>query len=113
MSSSNPAGSTHTVTVKKVNGDMGEVIAGCREGLRSYKTDCPAGSWTLAGPADDAKTGGLRVIQRFDNGMVDFTRLCAYPADLDELEVELWAKKQAVPSGGYASFEHEIELRAD
>ena len=98
---------------KKVNVDMGDVIAGYREGLRYYKTDCPAGSWTFKGPVDEAKPGGLRVIQRFDNRMVDFTRLCAYPADLDELEVELWAKKRTVPSGGSASFEHEIELRAE
>ncbi len=90
----------------KVDKDMTDIIAGLREGERHYRTDCPAGSWTFSGP------DGLDVTQRFDNRQVAFTWLYAYPADLDELEVELWAKKAILQPGESAVLKHEIELRA-
>jgi len=106
---------------QKVVTDMREVIAGYREGLHYYKSECPAGDWTFTGSAANcldpdksrAPRGPLHVIQRFDKRAIDFTRLVAYPDDLNELEVALWAKKQTVPPGGSALFEHEIELRAE
>ncbi|MEA1951061.1 MAG: DUF4838 domain-containing protein [Planctomycetota bacterium] len=91
---------------KKFDVDMNTVIPGLREGRRFYKTDCPNGSWTFNG------TDGLELVQRFDNNQVAFTWLYAYPADLDELEVELWAKPVKIPPGGSACLQHEIELRA-
>ena len=91
----------------KVDKDMTRIIAGLREGERYYKTDCPAGSWTFSGPK------GLNVTQRFDNRQVAFTWLCAFPADLDELEVELWARKAILQPGESVVLRHEIELRED
>ena len=89
----------------KVDKDTSVIIAGLREGERFYKTDCPAGQWTFSGPK------GLEVVQRFDNRQVDFTWIYAFPADLDELEVELWAKKATIAPGESAVLEHELELR--
>ncbi|MBN2294975.1 MAG: DUF4838 domain-containing protein, partial [Pirellulales bacterium] len=91
---------------KKFDVDMNTVIPGLREGRRFYKSDCPNGSWTFKG------TDGLEVVQRFDNKQVDFTWLYAFPADLDELEVELWAKPVEIPPGESAVLQHELELRA-
>ncbi len=90
---------------EKVDKDMTGIIAGLREGERYYKTDCPAGVWTFSGPK------GIDVVQRFDNRQVDFTWLYAFPADLNELEVELWAKKATLEPGQSAVLEHELELR--
>ena len=92
---------------EKVDKDMSTVIPGLREGERFYREDCPNGSWTFKG------SDGLSVTQRFDNRQVDFTWLYAYPADLDELEVELWAKPVTIPPGKSAFLEHVLELRAD
>jgi hypothetical protein len=76
-----------------------------REGEHFYREACPAGSWTFTGPK------GLKVTQRYDNKQIDFTWLVAYPDDLNELEVELWAKKVLLAPGGTATLEHELEVR--
>jgi hypothetical protein len=90
---------------KAVDKDMAGVIAGLREGEHFYREACPAGSWTFTGPK------GLAVTQRFDNRQVDFTWLVAYPDDLNELEVELWAKKTILAPGATATLEHELEVK--
>ncbi len=91
----------------KVDKDMSTIIPGLREGQRFYRSACPDGSWTFKG------TDGLQLTQRFDNKTVDFTWLYAFPADLDELEVELWAKPVIIPPGESAFFEHELELHTE
>ena len=90
---------------KAVDKDMAGVIAGLREGEHFYREACPAGTWTFTGPK------GLAVTQRFDNRQVDFTWLVAYPDDLNELEVELWAKKTILAPGATATLEHELEVK--
>jgi hypothetical protein len=89
---------------KTIDKDMAVVIQGLREGERFYREACPSGKWTFTGP------NGLAVTQRFDNRQVDFTWLVAYPEDLNELEVELWAKKVVLAPGASATLEHELEL---
>ena len=90
---------------KAVDKDMAGVIAGLREGEHFYREACPAGTWTFTGPK------GLAVTQRFENRQVDFTWLVAYPDDLNELEVELWAKKIILAPGATATLEHELEVK--
>ena len=90
---------------KTVERDMVQIIPGLREGERYYREACPAGAWTFTG------TDGLTLTQRFDNDQVDFTWLYAYPAYLNELEVELWAKKTVLEPGATATLEHELEVR--
>ena len=91
---------------KKVEKDMVPIIAGLREGERYYRENCPAGAWTLIG------TDGLEVTQRFDNAAVDFAWLYVYPEYLNELEVELWAKKVMLGPGESTVLENELEVRA-
>ena len=89
---------------KTVEKDMAPILAGLREGERYYREACPAGEWTFSG------TDGLEVTQRFDNDDVDFAWLYAYPEYLNELEVELWAKKVRLGPGESTMFEHELEI---
>lgn len=88
-------------TVEK---DMIPILAGLREGERYYREACPAGEWTFSG------TDGLEVTQRFDVDDVDFAWLYAYPEYLNELEVELWAKKAILGPGESTVLEHELEI---
>lgn len=93
------------VAGKAVRKDMAGVVAGLREGEHFYREGCPAGSWTFTGPK------GLGVTQRFDNRVVDFTWLVAYPEELNELEAELWTRKVTLTPGGTSTLEHELEVR--
>ena len=90
---------------KMIDKDMIDIIAGLREGERYYRESCPAGDWTFTG------TNGLQVTQRFDDNQVDFTWLYSYPSDLNELEVELWAKKVTLAPGESATLNHTLEVR--
>jgi hypothetical protein len=90
---------------RTVDEDMTDVIAGLREGKSFYNNSCPAGSWTFSGGK------GIEVVERFDAATVDFVRLCAYPADVNELEVELWNRSVTVQPGEVAHLEHELEIR--
>jgi len=89
---------------KKVDQDMAGIIAGLREGEHFYQARCPAGAWTFSGPK------GLSVTQRFDAAEVDYTWVHAYPAELNELEVELWAKKVTLGPTEHMTFRHELEV---
>ncbi|MBN1417271.1 MAG: DUF4838 domain-containing protein [Planctomycetes bacterium] len=88
----------------RVDTDLARAIAGLREGERFLRDACPDGSWTFTG------TNGLSVTQRFDPGAVDYTWVCAYPADLNELEIELWGGEKPLLPGESATFEHELEI---
>lgn len=90
---------------QKTEKDMTDIIAGLREGERYYRESCPDDSWSFTGPK------GLNVTQRFDNSAVDFTCLCAYPSDLNELEVELWSKKVTLAPGESITLKHSLEVR--
>ena len=87
-----------------VDEDMAETIAGLREGKPFYRQHCPDGAWTFSG---DKR---LEVVQRFPTSSVGFTRLCAYPADLNELEVELSSPNLVVQPGEAARLEHKLEI---
>ena len=90
---------------RTVDEDMAETIAGLREGKPFYRQSCPAGSWTFFGDK------GLAVIQRFHKPSIGFTWLCAYPASLNALEVELSGRNILVQPGETARLEHEMEVR--
>lgn len=85
---------------------MPPIIAGLREGEHYLDQKAPKGSWTLSG----AK--GLEVTQRFDDAQVDFTWLYAFPAVLNDLEAEVWAKPVTVAPGETHTFAHELEIKA-
>lgn len=91
---------------ERVDKDMTDVIAGLRQGEDYRGRDCPRGFWTFTGPK------GLEVTQRFDNRQTDFTWLHAYPADLDELGIELWGRQVDLEPGESVTLEHELEVRA-
>jgi Domain of unknown function (DUF4838)/Glycosyl hydrolase family 67 N-terminus len=90
---------------ERVEKDMGRIIAGLREGEYYRLQDTPDGTWTLTG------TKGLQVTQTFDAGQMDFTRLCAYPENLNDLEAELWCKPVVVEPGETFTFSQSIEIR--
>ena len=83
---------------------MDPIVAGLRQGefYRDQKT--PDGSWTFTG------SKGLTVTPTFDRDQVDFTWLYAYPAELNELEVEVSAKSVTLAPGEQITFSHTIEL---
>lgn len=89
---------------EKVERDMQPIIAGLREGEHYLDQKAPKGSWTLTG----AK--GLQVTQRFDDASLDFTWLYAFPAVLNDLEMEVWTKPVMVEPGKSAVFTHEMEI---
>lgn len=90
---------------KKVDKDMTDIIAALREGEYYYDQDRPRGSWTFIG------TKGLQVTQSFDNDVMDFTWLYAYPDYLGELEVELWAKRKVLGPGESVTISQDIEVK--
>ena len=88
-----------------VDQDMAGVIAGLREGEHFYAENAPRGAWTFSG------SKGLEVTQRFDSEALDYTWLVAYPDTLNELEVELWAKRRTLGPGESLELAQEIEVR--
>ena len=85
--------------------DMKPIIAGMREGEHYYDNKAPKGEWTFTG------ANGLEVTQRFDDAQIDFTWLYAYPDYLDELELEVWGKKEIVEPGESTTLRHQIEVQ--
>ncbi len=90
-----------------VDKDMTEIIAGLREGEYFRSQDIPNGAWAFTG------SKGLKLIQRFKSDQIDYTWLYAYPEDLGELEVELWAKRVVLMPGQSVTMEQEIQISAD
>ena len=43
--------------------------------------------------------------------MIDFTWLYSYPAELDELEVEIWAHRATLGPGESITLTHSLEVR--
>lgn len=85
--------------------DMAPILAGLREGERYYDQDAPKGEWRFTG------TKGLDVIQRFDDEHIDYTWLYAFPEDLNDLEVEVWTKRNTIEPGQSLAFKQEIEVK--
>ncbi len=90
---------------KKVDQDMTKVIDGLRSGEYFRAEKAPRNQWMLTG------SKGLAVTQRFNNETIDFTQLYAYPADIGELELELWSKTRTLQAGESMTLEQEIEIR--
>ena len=90
---------------RNIEKDMTDIIAGLREGEYYRSQDIPRGSWVLSG------SKGLQLIQRFDHEQLDYAQLYAYPEDLGELEVELWAKRTMLKPGESITLDQEIEIR--
>jgi Domain of unknown function (DUF4838)/Glycosyl hydrolase family 67 N-terminus len=88
-----------------VERDMAPIVAGLREGEFYRDEAAPNGTWTLTG------SKGLQVTHRFDPEQVRFTWLYAYPADLNELEAEVWADEVTLGPGESMTFAHELEVR--
>lgn len=89
----------------RVSRETAPIIAGLREGEHFLDQHAPKSSWTFTG----AK--GLDVTQRFDDALLDFAWLYAYPEDLGALDVELWAKPLILPPGEQFTFSHALEIR--
>ena len=87
-----------------IDKDMTAIIEGQREGEHYYADNAPDGSWTLSG------TDGLAVTQSWAPAAFNYTWLYAYPAVLNELEVELWAPKLSLKNGESVTFSHAIEV---
>lgn len=83
---------------------METIVAGLREGEAYRGQNAPNGAWTFRG------SKGLQVTQTFDPDQTDFTWLTAYPTDLNELELEIWAKPVTLAPGETATFESAIEI---
>ena len=81
------------------------IIANLREGEHFLDQNAPKSSWTFTG------SKGLEVTQRFDDELLDFAWLYAYPEDLGALDVELWAKPLILPPGEQFTFAHSLEIR--
>ena len=90
----------------RLDKDMKGIIAGLREGERYLDQNTPGGSWTFTG------SKGLKVTQSFDDSQTDFTRVYAYPEDLNDLETEIWAKPMTVGSKESVVFGNRIEITA-
>jgi hypothetical protein len=88
----------------EVTPDIGVIVAGLREGEYYLDQRAPRGAWTFQG------TKGPRITQRWDDSMLDFAWLYAYPDDLDVLDAELWRKRETVAPGEAIFLEHELEL---
>lgn len=93
-----------TKSGKPIDEDMTQAIAGYREGQAFLREDCPNGEWTFTGDK------GPSVVQRFEKSSVGFAKLVAYPADLNELEVELWSPAVTLKPGETTRLEHELEI---
>lgn len=89
---------------ERVTPDMGVIIAGLREGEHYLDDGAPDGAWTFRGHE------GPVVTQRWDDDMLDFAWLYAYPEDLDTLEVELWRERESVAPGEAIHLEHTLKL---
>ena len=87
-----------------VTPDFDVIIAGLREGEHYLKDGAPKGSWTFAG------SEGPKVTQRWDDAVLDYAWLYAYPEDLDTLESELWRKRETVAPGESIYLEHQLVL---
>ena len=85
--------------------DARQIIPRMREGRHFYNQSIPHGQWTFAG------TKNLQITHRFDPEEIDFTWVYAYPEDLGELEVELWANRNVLPPGRNVTLREEIEVR--
>jgi hypothetical protein len=88
-----------------VDKDMKPIVAGLREGEHYTDQNTPNGAWTFTG------TKGLQVTQTFDPAATDFTWLYAYPDYLNELEVEIWARRANVPAKDTLAFSYDIEVQ--
>jgi len=88
-----------------VDKDVGDVIAGMRQGEHFYDQSAPAGEWSFSG------TKGLTVTYRFDDDAVEHTWLYAYPERDQELEMEVFAKAVELAPGESMTFDTEIEIR--
>ena len=90
---------------EKIERTMEPIVAGLREGESYRDEQTPAKAWAFTG------SKGLKVTQSFDEpDKLDFTWLYAYPADLNELEVEVSAKSVQLAPGETMTFAHEIEV---
>lgn len=90
---------------KKIDQDLTNILAAQRQGQYFYKDEIPRAEWRFRGD------NGLLVTQRFDDGQLDFTRLYAYPEELNELEVELWSKRTTLSPGKSITLHQEIEVQ--
>ena len=90
---------------RRVRPDIKKIIDGKRQGLHLFEQNTPRALWRFAG------TKGLQVIQSFDNTEVEFTRLCAYPEELGELELELWSRPVLLHPGESISISQKINVR--
>jgi hypothetical protein len=87
-----------------VDRDLSLAVAGEREGEHFFGDDVPGGSWTFVGE------GGLRVTQSFKPAQVESTWVYAYPAELGEVEVELWAPRRTRGPGESVEIEQRIRI---
>ncbi len=87
-----------------VTRDITPIIAGLREGEHYRDVNAPKGEWRLTGD------NGYEIIQRFDDAILDFAWIYAYPDYLNNLEVELWRKPIMLQPQESAIFGYEIEV---
>jgi hypothetical protein len=91
---------------REVQVGISDVIPRMREGQYFEAEQRPAGEWAFKG------SNGLTVTHRFGAQEIDFARIYAFPEDLGELEVEIWAKRQTGGTGQEVRLAEEIELAA-
>lgn len=83
---------------------MQPIVDGLREGESYRDQNAPNGAWTFTG------TKGLAVTQTFDPEQVDYTWLCAFPASLEALESEVWAKRVMLQPNETMTFTTALEV---
>jgi len=89
---------------ERIEPDMARVLAGLRDGERYLDQEAPKGAWTFTG------TKGLQVNESFDDASTASTWLYAYPADLNELEAEVYARTVTIDPGKSAVQEVTLEI---
>lgn len=87
-----------------VSRNMDGVIAGMRQGEHFYDQKAPDGKWSFTG------SKGLRLTYGFDENLVDYTWLYAYPARDGELEMEVFARAVTLAPGESFTFMTWIEI---
>ena len=88
----------------QVDKDMTAVLAGLRQGEHFYADSAPAGSWTFSGSRN------MEVTHTFEDDLLDFTWLYAYPESDGQLDLEMWLKRQQLPPGGSVTLRETLEV---
>ena len=85
---------------------MDRVVPRLREGVRLGAQAAPKGAWRFVG------TKGLELTHRFREEEVSYAWLYSFPADLGQLDAELWGRPVSLQPGATTTLHQTLEVRA-